>query len=294
MNKIIFSYIIIFATVFANNAYCTSFDCSKAKSPIEKSICANPKASKLDEELNALYKQVMAKFSPEAQKAMYYKQMQWLQALLEKETPREIIDIYKQRIAEIKQIPQNSYNIYDVKNKNITYQQIDAKDEFSIKINKLVKNLVNESVKGAMILDDLTVTIKQISDNIFKVESFCEYSGGVHPDYIRECYYFHRQTGKALTASDLFNFTNVNCIADVMLKQINSNYAKEEKECFFEINAARITEKLKNIKDISLDKKTLNIDLNLCRACRSLELFEVANDKIKPFMSEFLRSELKL
>lgn len=292
MNKIIFSCIIIFTIVFVNDAYCASFDCSKAKSSIEKSICANPKASRLDEELNVLYKQIMIKLSPEAQKAMYYEQMQWLRTLLEKKTPREIINIYKQRIAEIKKIPQYGYNIYTIKNKNITYQQIADKDEFSIKINNLVKNLVNESVKGVIVLDDLTITIKQISNNIIKVESFCNYSGGVHPDYMRECYYFHRQTGKALTASDLFNFTNVNCIIDVMLKQINSNYTKEEKECFFEINAASITEKLKNIKDISLDKKTLNIDLNLYRACRSLELFKVADDKIKPFMSEFLRSEL--
>jgi uncharacterized protein len=292
MNKIIFASIIIVTTVFTHNAYCASFDCDKAKSTIEKSICANPKASKLDEELNGLYKQVMLSLDPAAQIILYYVQMQWLQTLLEKKTPREIINTYAQRIAEIKPISQNSYNIYSIKNKNITYQQINAKDAFSVKINKLVKNLVNESIKRVTILDDLTVTIKQLSNNIIKLESWCNYSGGVHPDYMRENYYFNKQTGKALTANELFDFTNVNYIANVMLKQINASYTKEEKECFAEINAASIAAKLKNIKDISLDQNTLSIDLNLCRACRSLELLTVSNDKITPFMSEFLRSEL--
>lgn len=299
MNKITFFCAIILTIAFVKNVYCASFDCSKAKSPIEKSICANPKASKLDDELNVLYRQTMAKFGPEAQKTMYYEQMQWLQTLLEKKNPREIINTYKQRIAEIKQGFANNYNIYTVKNKNISYQQIDAKDEFSNKINSFVKNLVPELVKSVMVLDDLTITIKQISNNIFRVESFCNYSGGAYPDYIRECYYFNKQTGKSLTASDLFDFTNVNYIISVMRAYINPECHEANhdyrKDFWPEVmNVASITATLKNIRNVSLDTKTLNIDLNLIHAIRIAGIFEIANDKIKPFMSEFLRSELKL
>lgn len=346
MNKIIFSCITTFITIFAHNAYCASFDCSKAKSPIEKSICAIPKASKLDEELNVLYKQVMTKLDPEAQKVMYYEQMQWLQKLIEKKIPREIIDTYKQRIAEIKQImpiamgkndkkisinnkeekkeheeipgkidnnkagkllpeitviSRNSYNIYSkkIKNKPIAYDQIDVKDEFSAKINKLVENIIIDSVKNVMVLDGLTITIKQISDNIFRVESLCNYSGGAYPDYIRECYYLNKQTGKLLMANDLFNFTNVNYIISAMHAYVNpecyeANYDYRKDFWPEIINAASITAALKDVRNVSLDAKTLNIDLNLIHAIRIAGIFVVSNDKIKPFMSEFLRSELKL
>jgi len=346
MKKIIFSCIAIFITIFAHNAYCASFDCSKAKSPIEKSICAIPKASKLDEELNVLYRQIMTKLDSEAQKVMHYEQMQWLQTLLEKKTPREIITTYKQRIIEIKQIMpvtlgkndkkisinhkeeqkeyeeipkkidnnkldklssksnasvHSSYNIYPkkIKNKPITYDQIDVKDEFSAKINQLVGNIIAQSVKNVMVLDDLTVTIKQVSNNIFRVESWCNYSGGAYPDYIRECYYFNKQTGKLLTANDLFNFTNISYIIAAMRAYINPECYEaghDYRQDFWPeiINTASITATLKDIRNVSLDTKTLNIDLNLIHAIRSAGIFVVSNDKIKPFMSEFLRSELKL
>lgn len=320
MNKIIFSCIIIFITIFVHNAYCASFDCSRAKSPIEKSICAIPKASKLDEELNVLYGKIMTKLDPKAQKFMYYEQMQWLQKLLKKENPREIIDTYKQRIAEIKQISQNyittsqallsqgdnlegkqlqnNYNIYTVKNKNITYQQIVAKDEFSSKINNLVKKLVADSVKEVTVLDDLTVTIKQISNNIIKVKSCCNYSGGAYPDYTRECYYFNKQSGKLLTANDLFDFANINYMVSAMHVYINPNFdaSSYDKRRFWPeiINVDSITNALKDIKNVSLDTKTLNLDMNLPHAIRVMGVFAISNNQIKPFMSEFLRSELKV
>ena len=292
-----------------NSTYSASFDCAKTKSAIEKSICVNPKASKLDEELSALYQQTIARLQPEAQKNLYYGQLQWLQNLAEKKLPREIINAYQQRIAEIKQLApmlvkhntqkeqvaaQSDYNIYTIKNNNISYQQINSKDGVSAKINALVKQLVKEIIAGVVVLDDLTITIKAISNNIIRIELLCNYSGGAHPDYVREDYYFDRRTGRALTTSDCFNFTNLRYITAALLQRMHNNYTKEEQDCFMDTDAARIAGVLQHLKEVSLDKQTVSVNLGLCRACRSLELVTITTDEIKPFMSNFLRTELGL
>jgi uncharacterized protein len=52
---------IIVLTTF-NFTYAASFDCNKAKSPVEKSICADSELSKLDEELSQIYKVAVIKY----------------------------------------------------------------------------------------------------------------------------------------------------------------------------------------------------------------------------------------
>jgi uncharacterized protein len=42
--------------------FAASFDCSKAKTPLEKTICSNEKISKLDEEMNAKYQAALKSF----------------------------------------------------------------------------------------------------------------------------------------------------------------------------------------------------------------------------------------
>ena len=40
-------------------AYSASFDCTKAKSPVEKAICTDTELSKLDEDLSKVYKDAL-------------------------------------------------------------------------------------------------------------------------------------------------------------------------------------------------------------------------------------------
>jgi uncharacterized protein YecT (DUF1311 family) len=59
-------------------AQAASFDCSKAKTPQEKAICASPELSKADEEMAAAYKDVLAAVPQEIAVEVREDQRQWL------------------------------------------------------------------------------------------------------------------------------------------------------------------------------------------------------------------------
>jgi len=62
----------------ALNANAASFDCAKAKSAEEKAICADPKLSKLDEQMDAAYRAALKILSPQGQAATRDGQRQWI------------------------------------------------------------------------------------------------------------------------------------------------------------------------------------------------------------------------
>jgi uncharacterized protein len=84
-------------------AHSATFDCAKAKTKIEKLICANPKLSQLDEKVSALYKKVLEQSPvPEDTKE---RQREWVKdsrnlckdaACLEKAYTSRIADLEKQ------------------------------------------------------------------------------------------------------------------------------------------------------------------------------------------------------
>jgi uncharacterized protein len=62
MKQYIWIALVWFALV--ETAQAASFDCSKAQSKIENLICDNPEISKLDNELNTLYKATRVRRTP--------------------------------------------------------------------------------------------------------------------------------------------------------------------------------------------------------------------------------------
>ena len=71
-----FWYLIFLATFASTNAFAASFDCNKAKTKIEKTICTDSELGELDEDLAAVYKQVRG-FNP----SIVAEQRQWLSSL---------------------------------------------------------------------------------------------------------------------------------------------------------------------------------------------------------------------
>lgn len=63
------------------HAEAASFDCNKAKTKIEKTVCADPQLSALDEKLASAYRAMLEKLSPEGQRVLREGQRQWLKAL---------------------------------------------------------------------------------------------------------------------------------------------------------------------------------------------------------------------
>ncbi len=65
----------------AAHAEAASFDCKKAKTEVEKTICAARQLSALDEKLAETYRSALAKLSPAGQRLLREGQRQWLKAL---------------------------------------------------------------------------------------------------------------------------------------------------------------------------------------------------------------------
>ena len=76
----LFIIVVIFG-LLSTQALAASFDCNKATTWLEKTVCSNPELSKLDEELAKAYHDALASLSPEGQKETKQYQRQWFKEL---------------------------------------------------------------------------------------------------------------------------------------------------------------------------------------------------------------------
>ncbi len=82
-------------------AYAASFDCDKAVTQVEKSICAEPGLSRLDEELNQAFRDALQKESTKA--TVIVQQKTWLKEVRDKcGNVQCLVDAYAHRIDAIK------------------------------------------------------------------------------------------------------------------------------------------------------------------------------------------------
>ncbi|MEQ8266215.1 MAG: lysozyme inhibitor LprI family protein [Parvibaculum sp.] len=73
--------VLLAALLHASPATAASFDCAKASSAREKTVCADPQLSKTDEEIAAAYAAARAALSPEGAEIMRKSQRSWLRFL---------------------------------------------------------------------------------------------------------------------------------------------------------------------------------------------------------------------
>jgi uncharacterized protein YecT (DUF1311 family) len=77
----IITIVIALCGLLSTQATAASFDCNKAATWVEKTVCSNPELSKLDDELAKAYKDALASLSPEGQKETKQYQKQWLKKI---------------------------------------------------------------------------------------------------------------------------------------------------------------------------------------------------------------------
>ena len=103
MKRLIFLGLIpfLFFQVFFNTAYGASFDCAKAKTPLEKTICSNANISKLDDEMSVKYQAALKSFPVKG--FIRAQQREWLAdtRLLDckKDCTKALTDAYQKRIS---------------------------------------------------------------------------------------------------------------------------------------------------------------------------------------------------
>jgi uncharacterized protein len=76
----LFLFILLFG-LFSIQANAASFDCNKATTWLEKTVCSNPELSKLDEQMAKAYHDALASLSPEGQEETKQNQRQWLKEI---------------------------------------------------------------------------------------------------------------------------------------------------------------------------------------------------------------------
>lgn len=88
--------------LFVQSAFAASFDCAKAGTKVEKLICSNPDVSRLDEDLNMGYKQILDASSPEEKKEIIQEQRKWLKEVRNQCADKDCLwNAYYKRINEI-------------------------------------------------------------------------------------------------------------------------------------------------------------------------------------------------
>lgn len=123
--SIISLIIIVLFGLLSAQATAASFDCNKAVSWVEKTVCSNPELSKLDEEMAKAYQDALKSLSPEGQKETKQYQKQWLKEISyikaeqnkivykdkyfstsdsDKFSVDDLKDAYKERVAQLNQI----------------------------------------------------------------------------------------------------------------------------------------------------------------------------------------------
>ena len=94
--------------LLSTQATAASFDCKKAATWVEKTVCANPELSKLDEELAKAYHEALTNLSPEGQRETKQYQKQWLKRMSKKisslsdaENKNSLKYAYEERITQL-------------------------------------------------------------------------------------------------------------------------------------------------------------------------------------------------
>ncbi len=94
--------IFILSLCFTTNVFAASFDCKKARTDVEKTICADKKLSELDEKLDKMYKQAMSLTTQnKEQKELKKDQLAWLKKRNAPDSKKMLDLIYDSRIEEL-------------------------------------------------------------------------------------------------------------------------------------------------------------------------------------------------
>jgi uncharacterized protein len=113
---------LLFATLVSTNISAASFDCNKARSLVEQTICFNPEVSSLDDQLATSYKEVLkATKDKNSVKAL---QRAWLALRNKCEDIDCLKEAYKNRISQLSQTTGNA------RTGNITKSHFTALDAY--------------------------------------------------------------------------------------------------------------------------------------------------------------------
>jgi uncharacterized protein len=116
--------IILLFGLLSTQANAASFDCNKANTWLEKTVCSDEVLSKLDEQMAKAYQDALASLSPEGQEETKQYQRQWLKQLPRCQSVGCLKDFYEERI---KQLQESLIKFPDriFRNVHVYYEKLD-------------------------------------------------------------------------------------------------------------------------------------------------------------------------
>ncbi|SJZ56535.1 protein of unknown function [Enhydrobacter aerosaccus] len=215
-----------------------SFDCAKASTAIERTICARPGLAKADREMADLYAALAAKLSGPAKEHLVKDQLSWIAARNKactggaEEVARCLKDHYNSRATTLKVLGQGTYPfiseqtlLKDGKVGKVTYS-IDASwprfdgttadfsrlnNEFAQRTRKAADDVVPDREAGANApfdqdwAYDQSFTLQRPSvDAVAVAISYYGFAGGAHGFAGTSAYLVDLRTGKAVSPEGVF------------------------------------------------------------------------------------------
>ena len=237
---------------FTCAAQAASFDCKKAQSKMEKSICDNAKISKLDEELAENYQAAKGKLSAEAQKVFVNGQRSWVKFLsascftdfqakpASKEDAAKCLETeYKARVAGLKSTGslvggfktyayfEGDFKAYpkdeEVAFNRVSLVLIDDNSDNANTINSAIKTVagktgIDKESTGAF-TSDVSNSLTNLSADLILLTQSESVTGGAHPSEYTGYKYFSKELKRFVKVSDVFSTPKWKAVAQQIAKK---------------------------------------------------------------------------
>lgn len=288
-------------------AHSASFDCAKAKSQIEKAICADTVLGGLDEKLGTVYSSLRSNLTDVAKNKVRAHQSLWLKILpsscsseaKNKDTSKFIACLsnsYKSRISYLETFLKPIAGFYKypalgVKS-NINTELLDGNSPASILTNGIVDKIIKSIDVGEE--DELAVNISLISKSIAVIEISNSTNGGAHPDFGQNWFYIDLAAPKELKADFFFLKPKIQELSKVILKKLKTGADKETLECYESIDEKYISDFFKSdLSSIRVGVKSISIQLGVPRYCRAQDMVDIELSILKPYITENYKALLQ-
>lgn len=255
----VLSLFVLKGLFFSSTSYAASFDCSKARSNMEKAICQNETLSKLDEKLSLTYKDSRVKLSPTANQTLIASQRSWLRFTSTycfidayaspvpiKDATDCLIDAYKIRIQELEEtgrnvgefktltsinhqirVNQQKKNVYVLQQ---TFKQVDQETEAGKRLNSFLglnEKAETQDTSGTEIYNSSMSHIS--SDWIYKKVTSERFTGA-YPTTQVTCGVYSISLNRPLKISDIFQNQSWRDIFEMDSRKHFFELAKTEKD----------------------------------------------------------------
>lgn len=297
------TFLLGFFSLYSLN-HAASFDCGKAKTVIEKSICADAKLSSLDDNLSNHYSQLRSKLSDNAKQKLRDHQSDWIRSLSSicsatpsnkdsKQITTCLSSAYTSRIEQLQKFNQGIHGITKYptlgKNKSISYELLDQNTAAAQWVNNTVEKIVATSDLGEQ--DLLNVKLTALGRSMVLITANVEFNGGAHPDFSSSYRYLDIQQLKELKTEDFFIQNKWPELAKFIVKKMFTGADQETKDCYSGIDESAILETFKtNLSGIEIGPKKVSILLGVPRYCRNNDFFDIDNIQLKSFVTERFKS----